>query len=145
MAKKVLGYPSWDIEGGLIASSQTESAFVQGQFVGMTSDGVKLADYRAAQGPIPALGVLREDMQRKDPRGNVITREPMLSWVSHCRVAGFSTLTKGAYYYLGTAGNLGAANTPQAAQVGDLDQIVGVALTTDVLKVTLGGFTKKTA
>jgi hypothetical protein len=136
MAKKILSYPSWDIEGGTIADSQTESLFVQGQFVGMSATGVKLADYRAAQGPVAALGVLRESMQRLTPRGDVISREPQLSWVSHCRVGGFTGL-------LGQAGNPHTvASTAPATLTGDIDQIVGIALSATELKVMIGGIVK---
>jgi hypothetical protein len=116
---------------------------VQGQFVGMSATGVKLADYRAAQGPVAALGVLRESMQRLTPRGDVISREPQLSWVSHCRVGGFTGLTQGAYYFLGQAGNPHTvASTAPATLTGDIDQIVGIALSATELKVMIGGIVK---
>jgi hypothetical protein len=110
---------------------------VNGTFVSLTAGGLVIpADFRASQGPLPARGVLLQDAQMKDPRGNVLDTIPMASFTLEGRIGNLSGLTPGATYYLLSGGGFQAV--APGATTSDVDQVVGWAVTDSVLQICIG-------
>lgn len=137
MAKKVIAKNTGAIEGAPPLSGQ-EASLIQGVFIALDSAGkMRPADFRASQGPLVARGVLNEDIQRKDLKGNAIDNATMGSY-SHslATIGGLSGLTQGATYWLHSGGAITA--TKPATATGDIDQMVGFAKSATELVVHLG-------
>ena len=132
---------TWAIQGGPALAAQA-SSLVQGRFVGLDSSGnVKLADFLASAGPVVARGVLREDIQRKDPKGNVVNTDTRASYqyqgvVHDILDSNGATLEPGATYYLSSGGMI--TKTPPATTTDDLDQKVGWAKSATELVIDIG-------
>ena len=138
MAKSIAKYTVHDVQGATLLAAQAAN-WVKGVFVGVDSAGkARPADYRASQGPIVALGVALQDAQQKDPKGNVIDTLTEVSWartgvkVAGMTAAGGGTLTAGAIYYLSSGG---AIQSTKPGSTNDINQVVGVALSTTELEL----------
>lgn len=136
MAKEVVVRNTNSVGSGEITAAQA-SSMVRGIFVGIHTDGkLKLADYRASQGPVVARGFLMRDAQQKDPKGNVLDTWAWLDYGWEGEIDGFVNLTTSKTYYLSTGG--GISVTKPAAVTNDIDQKVGYALSTTKLRVAIG-------
>lgn len=136
MARKVSAYNTNSVVGAPVLAAQA-STLLQGFFVGIDTGGkIKLGDFRASAGPIQARGVLLQDAQQKDPKGNVLDTIRQGSFAFEGKISGLSGLTSGATYYLLSGGGIQA--TKPAATTGDIDQEVGYALDDSILVVMIG-------
>lgn len=139
--KKVSQYPSISVVGAPNLATSA-SSLLQGVFVGLDANGkIKPADYRASAGPVVARGVMLQDAQLKDPRGNVLDTVVQGSFTYLGRVKGITdrngaALTPGATYYLHSGGGISA--TKPATTTSDVDQEVGYAVSADELQLALG-------
>ena len=140
--KKVSATNSASILGAPALAAQA-SSLVQGVFVGLDSSGnAKLADFRLSQGPVVARGALREDIQLKDPRGNVIETHARASFVTEGRISnitavGSLTLTPGSTYFLSSGGGI-QKESPATGGTDGLDQKVGWAISSTDLIIEIG-------
>lgn len=123
-------------------TSGQESSLVQGKFVGVHTDlKMKLADYRTAQGPVVARGAVTDNVNRLDPKGNVVNQDPMPSATAEGSITDITdrngaVLTAGKTYWLHTGGGISASKP--ATTTNDIDQKVGWALTTKTLIIDIG-------
>ncbi len=107
MARKILAWRPEDVQSGDLASGEDAADYPKGTLVGLDSSGkVKLADCLASAGPILAAGVLLEDTERMDPRGNVLDTVSRLGFASKAKVGGFVGLAPGRAYFLSSGGAL---------------------------------------
>lgn len=142
MAKAVAGYNPVHVQGGKLSTSETAANVKQGLFAGFDSSGdIRLADYRASQGPRIAVGAFLQDAVTKDPLGNVLSTGTRLSFTEHGKLTGMTdvsaaALTAGSLYYLSSNGEV--TKTKPASATNDIDQAVGVAMSTSELKIQLG-------
>lgn len=144
---KIIGQhdPNW-VRSAPLAEGEDPADYVAGSIVGLDNDGnVILADYRASEGPIPALGVLLKDAELKDAFGNTITTESRLSFSMRCKVGdqtdrADAALVPGQAYYLVSGGAI--QRTPPAGSTGDIDQVVGIASTDSVLEFGSLGYVR---
>ena len=105
----------------------TAEDILKGFFVGLDEDGLMvLADFRAAEGPVPAMGPALQDGMQRDPKGNALEAIRRGSWSTEGIIGGLSGLTPGALYYLYSGGDI--IDEPPATSAGDINQIVGRAL-----------------
>lgn len=142
MAKKILAWRPEDVQSGQLETGEDASDYPKGTIVGLTSTGtVKLADFRASAGPLLAVGVLLEDTERKDPKGNVLETITQLGFASKAKVGGFTGLTPGRAYFLVSGGSIQL--TPPAGSTGDLDQVVGYAINATTLMFETLGVVRK--
>src|ERR1041384_8339841 len=76
------------------------SDIVKGFFVGLddTTGEMKVADFRAAEGPVAAFGPALQDGTQQDPKGNVLEKIRRGSWAVDGIIGGLSGLTPGALY-----------------------------------------------
>jgi hypothetical protein len=103
-----------------------------GLFVGKNSSGdVVLATFAG----VPARGVLLNDAQLRDFRGNAVQTNPRVSFDGEngVRVDGFSGLVPGSTYYLSSGGGIHLASGG-----GAFDQEVGWADSDTVLVLNIG-------
>lgn len=136
MAKEVVVRNTSAIGSAQITASQV-SSLIGGVFVGIHTDGkLKLADFRAAQGPVVARGVLMKAAQLKDPKGNVLDAWSYLDYGWEAEIEGFVNLSVGKTYWLSTGG--GISVTKPAAVINDIDQKAGYALSATRLRVEIG-------
>jgi hypothetical protein len=112
-----------------------EADLVQGVFVGVDSNGDVLpADFNPDDGPA-ARGFMCENVQRKDPLGNVINVDRRASYGQQGRIGGLTSLTVGATYYLASGGTI-TDTAPTGS--GEILQKVGWAISETELVVELG-------
>ena len=139
--KKVAAYNTNSVVGAPVLAASAASV-LQGVFVGLDTAGkIKPADYRASAGPIVARGTALQDAVMKDPKGNTLDTLKQGSYSFEGRIKGLTdrngaALTPGATYYLHSGGGVSA--TAPATTTGDLDLIVGYALSADELLVKIG-------
>lgn len=136
MAKKITHYDPNFVESAAPLSGQ-EANLVQGTFIGLDSAGkMKPAYHLAANGPVVARGVVLQDANLKDPKGNVLENLTRVSYARQGRIGGLSGLTIGSTYYLHSGGAITA--TKPAAVTGDIDQKVGFAISATELVIEIG-------
>lgn len=144
---KIIGQldPNW-VRSAPLADGEDASDYVAGSIVGLDDNGdVILADFRASAGPLAAKGVLLKDAELKDAFGNVIATEERLSFALVCKVGDLTDLTDdpltpGRGYFLVSGGRIQLA--PPAGTTGDIDQVVGIALTESVLDFMPSGYVR---
>lgn len=142
MAKAIAGYSPVHVQGGKLSTSETAGDVKQGLFAGFDSSGdVRLADYRKAQGPRIAVGAFLQDAVQKDPLGNALSTGTRLTFVGFGKISGMTDvsdadLTAGTLYYLSSGGKV--TKTKPASATDDVDQAVGVAMSTSELIIQLG-------
>lgn len=124
-------------------SPAVATAYLEGLFVGLNGSGVlTLGDYRASASAIRARGALKQDLQQKDPKGNVLSTIRDGSYTYTGKISGITAdglglaLTPGADYYLYTGGTI--TKTKPAATTDDIDQMVGYALSATELQIQIG-------
>lgn len=137
MAKEVTVKNTSAISGLHEITAASASSMITGTFVGIHTDGkLKLADFRAAQGPVVARGFLMRNAQQKDPKGNVLDTWSYLDFGWEGDIDGYVNLTVGKTYWLSTGG--GISVTKPAAVTNDIDQKVGYAVNSTRLRVAIG-------
>ena len=138
MAKDVTSYSVHDIEYRSKTLKSGGAAWVKGTFVGIDQWGdPTVADFRnTSPGPVFALGVAIQNAEQKDPKGNVLTTIPEVSWTRRGKIVGLTNLTAGAVYYLGSGGGISASKV--ASLNGMFDQVVGVAMSSTELSIEIG-------
>ena len=140
--KRVTAYDPAHVHSGAPTSGQAAN-LDNGILVAVDSSGnLRPADYRVSQAVgLEARGFLVESCELKDPKGNVLSTQPRISYTRNGRVGGMSAsgggaLLKGKTYYLFTGGDI--VPYPPAAAQNDINQVVGYAETTDVLVISIG-------